>query len=422
MQPKILASALLATLLAAPVMAGTQVLLPAQSGDMVATTLRASSSTASITTARRTTLRTPALPAQYEQAPISVSWALDHDSELQALPQPFASDSREYWRDVSASELQQGLRLPLTAPGAVIRLSPGDAVGGKLNAADVHLQLGAQSLTANTASARIADAAEMREAGMDLPAATMVMQLKPELGTGMATLKVPTASGRYVVHVFEPQSPFMVTSKADRTDVLIGNAVQVRVGLKDADRSLPLNSVGGLLRAPDGSTTRLSFRRQADGSFTADVRPRNASSTPGLWEVHAFTQGLDEAGNVIRRDTTTAFAAAQPTARLSGLASTALAADQGIDITLGVTAQSTSRYAVSGVLYGRSANGVMVPAAFAQSASVMRPGEGQLKLHFDPTSLQGVSAPYELHDLRLQDQPAVGLLERRAVAMRFSTL
>jgi hypothetical protein len=414
MKPRILASAVLAICTATPALAGTHALLPPQSGDMVPTTLLARSTTSHLTAARA------ALPrAHVEQTPLSVNWPLAHDATLQPQPQTFARSSREYWRDVSASELQQGLKLPLSAPGAIIRLSPGDRTVGKLDPAGVHLQLGRQSLNANSASSRVADAASLHAAGMDVPAASMVMQLKPELGTGVATLQVPAARGRYVVHVFEPQSPFTATARADRGDLLQGQSVHVRVALQDAGREIPLKSVGGLLRAPDGSTTTLSFRRQADGSFTADARPLSIPATPGLWEVHSFTMGRDSAGNEIRRDTTTVFAAALPDARLNGLAHTARAADRGIDIALGVTAKGASRYAVSAVLYGRGADGQMVPAAFAQSAAWMRPGNGTLTLHYDASSLQGVGAPYELRDLRLQDQPAVSLLERRAVAMRF---
>ena len=94
--------------------------------------------------------------------------------------------------------------------------------------------------------------------------------------------------------------------------------------------------------------------------------------------------------------------------------------DGGIDIALGVDVRSGSRYAVSAVLYGRGADGRAQPVAYAQSAAWLENGSGELRLHFDPASLQGAAPPYELRDLRLQDQPAVGLVERRAQALRFS--
>lgn len=420
MKQRILVVALLAICTAAPAFATTHAMLPAQAGDLVPSTLRAR-------VAPRPRLKwaptSPATPqVRMETQPVSVNWPLPHDSPVQSEAQPFTRSSREYWMDVSASELQQGVKLPVTAPGALIRLSPGDAQVGRLQPGDVHIQLGRQSLNATDATSQLADTQSLRTAGMDVPAASMVMKLKPELGSGVATLQVPAASGRYVVHVFEPQSPFTVTARADRNDLLLGGNVHLRVAMHDQSKDLPLDAVGGFLRAPDGSTTMLSYRRQKDGSYIANAQPRNIPSTPGLWEVHSFTSGTDASGQEVRRDTTTVFSAAVPDARLSGLVTTARAADQGIDITLGITAQSASRFAVTGVLYGRDDSGRMVPAAFAQSAAVLNRGNGQLVLHYDPTSLAGISAPYELHDLRLQDQPAVGLLERHAVALRFSSL
>ena len=417
---RILVTALLAVFTAVPAFAATHALLPAQPGDLVPSTLRAR-------TAPRPSLKhaptVAAMPQiRMETQPVSVSWALPHDSLIQSDTQPFTRSSREYWMDVSASELQQGVKLPVTAPGAMIRISPGDGQVGRLQPSDVHLQLGRQSLRASDATSQLADTQSLRAAGMDVPEASMVMKLKPELGSGVATLQVAAASGRYVVHVFEPQSPFTVTARADRNDLLLGGNVKLSVAMHDDSKNLPLNAAGGFLRAPDGSTTMLVYRRQHDGSYVANAQPQNIPTTPGLWEVHSFTSGTDASGQEVRRDTTTVFSAAVPDARLDGLISTARASDKGIDITLGVTAQSASRFAVSGVLYGRDASGRTVPAAFAQSAAVLSRGKGQLVLHYDPSSIVGVDAPWELHDLRLQDQPAVGLLERRAVALRFSTL
>ena len=417
---RILVGALLAICTTAPAFAASQALLPAQPGDLVPSTLRARIAPSPGLKLAPTSPATPQV--RMETQPVSVSWALPHDSPVQSQTKPFTRSSREYWMDVSASELQQGVKLPVTAPGALIRLSPGDAQVGRLQASDVHVQLGRHSLTSTDATSQLADTPSLRAAGMTVPAASMVMKLKPELGSGVATLQVSAARGRYVVHVFEPQSPFTVTARADHNDLLLGGNVQLRVAMHDDSKDLPLEAVGGFLRAPDGSTTMLSYRRQKDGSYTANAQPRNIPSSPGLWEVHSFTSGTDPDGQEVRRDTTTVFSAAVPDARLSGLATTARAADQGIDMTLGITVRSASRFAISGVLYGRDDGGRMVPAAFAQSAAVLTRGNGQLVLHFDPASLAGVGAPFELHDLRLQDQPAVGLLERHAVALRFSSL
>ncbi len=420
MKHRILASALLAIFTAAPAFAGTHALLPAQSGDMVPTTLLTPAAPAASLSSSTSAIQPRTRQPSVERQPISVNWALPHDHPVTSEEKPFVRSSREYWIDVSASALQRGIELPLSAPGAIIRLSPSDPQGGPLDASKVQLRMGRQSLNVQQASSTLADAASLRAAGMDVPQASMMFKLNPEFGSGQATLQAPDASGRYVVHVFEPQSSYSVAARGDRGEVLLGDDVHVRVAMHDADKATPLLAVGGFLRAPDGTTTTLAYQQQPDGSFTTDAQPRNIPSTPGLWEVHSFTAGTDADGHEVRRDTTTVFAAAVPTARFNGVATTSRSADHGIDIALGVTAASASRFAASVVLYGRDADGSMVPAAFAQSAAVLGKGDSQLVLHFDPASLSGVGAPYELHDLRLQDQPAVSLLERQAVALRFN--
>ena len=413
MTPRTLSIALLGLLVSTGALATTHTLLAAGADDMVPGALAAR----------------PALVAQVagvatpqphvEHQPVSVSWALPHDAPVQAVPQPFARPSKEYWTDVSASELQRGIALPLTAPGAVIRLSPSDVQRGKLSADGIRLRIGGRSKDAAQARRRIAGTQSLRAAGMDVPDGSTVLQLDPTVGAGEATLQAPAASGRYVVHVFEPNSTLSVEARAARDAALLGRPIHVRVAMHDGKHARALQAVGGFLRAPDGTTTLLDYRANRDGSYSVDALPTQASGTPGLWELHSFTVGDDGHGNAVRRDTTTVFAVAVPDARLTGTADTRRAADHGIDIALGVQAQGASRFAVSGVLYGRDAHGRTVPGAYAQSAAWMTPGNGSLVLHFDPSSLAGIGAPYELHDLRLQDQPAISLVERRALALRF---
>lgn len=415
MKRQIITASVLALLTAAgPAFAATQALLPASATDLVPAHLLAASPGVTRLSARA------AHPQRVEHRPIRVSWLLPHDAVMQALPQAFARPSREYWMDVSATELQRGVELPLTAPGAVIRLSPSDVRGGRLQADKVQLRLRGQTLTGGQASSTVANAQALASSGMAVPDASLVMQLRPELGAGPATLQAANASGRYVVHVFEPRSALTVTAKADRDDLLLGQRVHVDVAMADGDRARPLQAAGGFLRAPDGTTTVLAYRNDGHGHFGVDATPTQASSVPGLWELHSFTIGDDGHGQTVRRDTTSVFAVAVPNVRLNGVATTRRAADRGIDITLGLTAQSASRFAVSGTLYGRGEGGRMVPGAYAQSAAWLAPGSAELTLHFDPSSLGGIGPPYELRDLRVQDQPAVSLVERRALALRFA--
>ena len=409
--------ALLAGALPLSAFAATQNLLPAQPGDLVPTLVHARMAS---TTAAVSSRLAPAAPQVHvEQQPIQVSWALSSTESLQATPTPVRRESREYWREVSDTELQRGVDLSTTAPGAIIRLSPGKG-GTRLQPADLRVQVGGKRFDGNTATRHVADTEQLKAAGMEATDASMALQLRPELGTGRTTLQAPKAHGRYVVYVYEPQSPLVVEAQADRPELLLGGNLQVALNLRDGVQPRALTAATGVLRSPDGNTTAVSFQRQADGSFVATAVPAQQAGVPGLWEVQSTVTGTDANGREVRRNVNTAFAVAVPDARFTGNVEPKRASDGGIDIALGVDVRSGSRFAASGVLYGRGADGRELPVAYAQSAAWLETGSGELRLHFDPASLRGAAPPYELRDLRLQDQPAVGLVERRASALRFS--
>src|SRR5687768_7444513 len=98
----------------------TQPLLPAGGNDQVPTRLAA----------------LPAPAGQFERAPVSFSWALDPSDPL-STPDTHVAESRESWQTVEGSELARGVDLALTAPGAMIRVSPASG-SARLDPADIH--------------------------------------------------------------------------------------------------------------------------------------------------------------------------------------------------------------------------------------------------------------------------------------------
>ena len=409
--------ALLAGALPLSAFAASQNLLPPQAGDLVPTLVHARMASPAAAVSSRLAPTAPQI--HEERQPIQVSWALDPAAPLDAAPQPVRRESREYWRDVSDAELQRGVDLATTAPGAIIRLSPGKD-SARIRPADLRVQIAGRQFDGNAATRHVADTAQLQAAGMDATDASLALQLRPDLGAGRTTLQAPTAHGRYVVYVYEPQSPLVAEAQADRAELLLGGSLQVSVHLRDDAQARAPDDVSGVLRSPDGDTTPLRFRRQAGGNFVAIASPAKQAAAPGLWEAQSIVTGKDANGREVRRIVTTTFAVAVPDARFLGTAEPRRATDGGIDVALGVDVRSGSRYAVSGVLYGRNADGVVLPAAYAQSAAWLEAGSGELHLRFDPASVRGLAPPYELRDLRLQDQPAMGLVERRAEGLRFS--
>lgn len=355
--------------------------------------------------------------ATLERQPLSAAWALDPQQPLAAKPAAFVQESREYWLDASEAELQRGVSLPTTAAAALIRISPHSNNSTRLGIDDLVLRSAAGQFDGRAASQSVADATALRAAGMDVSEGTVIVKLAPALGQGRIELAAPAARGNYLIHVFEPASKSVLKLGAARDSVVAGDSVRITAKLDSARGE----TAKGLLTAPDGHSQAFEFRPLRDGSWQADVVPDAAhAGGPGLWEVHAFASG-SAGGERVLRDAKTAFALARPTARLSGAVENLQGSARGaLELGVGVEVAGASRYQLSGVLYGTGKDGQRRPAAYAQSAAWLEAGAQRIVLRYDAQSLAaaGLSAPYELRDLRLGNQADQTTLERRAIALQ----
>ena len=364
-----------------------------------------------------TTLAKSAI-ANLDHQPLSMSWAIDPAQMLDARPAPFVQQSREYWVDASADQLQQGLALSTSATGALIRLSPHAGNTSVIDASTLSFRANGRLYTANDAVRSAADQDALRAAGMDVPTGSVVVKLTATLGSGRIELIAPTASGGYLVHVFEPASEVVMSLQAERDTMLAGDSVRIVTAIKGAT----LDRVDGLLSAPDGSNQDVRFIRQQDGTYAAEVRPDAAHAGGfGLWEIHAFGNASNRQVNV-PRDARSAFAVSVASARLTGLIDrpTGMAKDRGLTLSVGIQAAMASRYQLAGTLYGTRSDGSLVPAAVAHSAAWLGVGTASITLNFDGSSMteSQLKAPYELRDLRLINQADMSLIERRERAAR----
>lgn len=352
--------------------------------------------------------------ATLDHTPATMSWAVDPAAPLDARPTPFVQSSREYWVDASADQLQRGLRLTTSADGAVIRLSPHAGNRGSIDPATLSFRIDGKLVTSTDAIRSVADEDALRAAGMAVPAGSVVFKMADGVGHGAFELIVAGASGAYLVHVFEPSSPIVLTLRADRDTVIAGESLVIRAAIEGGAR---LDRLNGLLSAPDGHVQDLRFERRVDGSFETRVQPDPAHAGGfGLWEIHAFGNALS--GRIdIARDARDAFAVSVATARLDGSMERIAnpGKDSGVQLRIGIESAVASRYQLAGVLYGTRTDGRLAPVAMAHSASWIAAGNGTIDLRFEAGALQqaGVGAPYELRDLRLINQADMSLLERR---------
>lgn len=355
-------------------------------------------------------MASPLPEGQFERQPVAVAWAMDPAAAL-AADAPYLAQSREYWSAVDAGELKSGFALTTTAPGALVRISPRDhAKSGAVDPGELRLLRDGQPLAAS-AFKRLAGAGELKAAGMDVPDGSVIVQLDDSIGQGRFQLQLSKASGRYLVHVFEPQSDLVLQAQAGRSRLLAGDIIEVAASLQKGGSALAGGVMQAQLVSPSGQTWPMQF---ANGKATGQL-PLDADPGLGLWEVQLFA-GASSKDGPVQRDARTAIEVSQPTARLGG--------DYGFDpgavkFSLPVQVAAAGRYEVRGVLYATNASGESRPVAQAHSANWLEAGERKLDLAFGPGNLpMGYGAPFELRFLELKDQTRLGTLETRELALR----
>lgn len=349
------------------------------------------------------------LPAgEFERKPLSFSWQLNPAAELTAQA-PFVAESREYWAQVDGAELARGHDIDTTAAGAVIRISPAKGAA-PVSADKVQVLRNGRAIAQPESFQRQATAKQLQDAGMDIADGSAVLQLAEANGKGRFQLKMGQAKGRYLVHVFEPNSEYALRAQGNRATLLAGDTLEVSAQLSRDGKSLA-GQMDGMLVSPSGRSLNLSF---ANGKARVQV-PADAASERGLWEVQLFSGAID-AGASIQRDARTVVAIAQPTARLSG----SYEFDTGnLAFRLPVQVGAEGRYELRGTLYATATDGTLRPVSQAHGAAWLAAGERSLSLGFDRSHVpMGYRAPFELRNVELNDQTRMGKLETRELAAR----
>lgn len=361
----------------------------------------------------------PAVPPSrhVEAEPVSYAWPLTLDRSSTA-PQGPAMESRQYWVDTTGRGLEQGLKLPLSSPGAIVRISALHADSGVLlDAQNLKVSVDGQALPATRESGglKLFTGSDLQAQGMSVPTDSLAFQLPGQDQARSLQLQLAGAPAEQplVVHVFEPESQWVGQLSAERHNFLAGGELKLDVGLAGGDEQFAAQSVQAVLVSPDAEQA-WPLEVAGDGFTLVGHAPQDLPDAgEGLYEVHAYLEGRrDDA--VIRRDLKVAVNIAAPTARLSDDIDSL--DESGLKIDLGVEVAAAGRYQVSGQVWGTDSDGSLQPLAMAQSAAVLEPGEGRLRLDV-PASLvleSGLSAPFEVREVQLIDQGRMAVLEARS--------
>lgn len=367
-----------------------------------------------IAPSRLVNLATPV--GKFERKPVSFTYALNPKAALERA-QPSTAESREFWMQVDSSELNKGLMIDTSAPGALIRISP--AQGARdVDTSSVKLARNGKSIANEKAFANIADGSQLQKAGMDVSNGTAIFKVADAQGAGRFELLLANASGRYLVHVFEPNSDVTLQAKTNRENFMVGDELVVNASLGKNEKAMANTQVSGLLVSPSGKTYDITFKNENGALRAVSKLPNEVTQQPGLWEVQVLA-GASDGGLQVQRDVRTVISIAQPTAKLNGAFRFNA---QALSFNMPIQVGSPGRYELSGTLYATARDGVSRPVAQAAMANWFKQGKGSLNLNFGRANLPaGYGAPFELKFVELKDQTRMMQLESRESVARVGT-
>jgi hypothetical protein len=415
-QPHIVRAFLLAsaTMLGAGAEAAPR-FLPAQAGDLVPKAL----------VAPEAALKSAGAPGLAREA-VGMSWAAT--GPVSTAVQAFVGQSREYYAEVSADQLNAGIAIHTTAPRALVRLQPLGSGGGPRDKLAIHPQslvisdAGGRAFASGNGMEMLVTADKLNKAELPFAEGTSAFRLHPDLGAGTFTLRAADVSGseRYLVNVVEPASKYVLAMQTDAPSYLHGQQLTVLPELQEQDGAKvtqrhALKRLEGVVTSPGGRVFPVSFKVDKDGRLRARLAlDADEAPAPGLWEVQAAGEAMVK-GQVVKRTLRVAFGVALPVARLDG--SAAIVNEPGsVGVRLGVEVGAAGRYETRALLYGM-VGGALKPLAVAHAAQWLEPGSQSLVLRYDASLLAGASGPFELRDLNLLDQGRMGVLQRQQRAL-----
>ncbi len=380
--------------------------------------------------ADRLTSDTRAVPASMHQesAAINFSWSADEPPATRrpgAGPTETATtptvESRQYWLDVTGADLAGGVELPLTAPGAVIRISALDSDSGlELDPDKLVLEFDGRPVSADFGPAQISSGADLRREGMPVPEDTLAFRLSDRIGAGTLTVRHEGVRGSLplVVHVHEPESEWVARLALERHNYLAGQPLDFEFSLGDGRQTIGADSIQAVLASPDARQTwPISTGRDNSLAMAAAPLADIDRPAPGLYEAHVYVES-EYRGQTIRRDLRLALNIAPAIAHFSG--EVEHGRGDGLALVLGVDSAVSGRYQVNAEVMGTNERGELELLGFVQSASVLEAGGGQIELALDSDMLRasGLRAPFEVRNLQLLDQGRMFLLEEREQALR----
>lgn len=357
-------------------------------------------------------------------APISVN--LD---ELN-LQQTQTRISDEYWMTVSGRELNQGIALTISQSSSVIRIAArGDISSGALIQADAispkNIQLIAptdsnMSIPEATLIRSLVDSEALATAGLVDDSSALIMSASAK--AGQYQLKVNQsliADAQYLVNVKEKNSPYQLSLSTPSTVEQQTQQLTLDIALSESTDSYTPTA---RLKRANGETTALKMT-YSGGQWQAELPEELIDTSTDKAQVALSEIQVDVItkvnGKPVRRTVKTAFKPYVNSAKILPQVQSQWhdALPQALIFDLDIAKEG--RFGIKGILVGTDTTGQQQAILQTQAAAWLTPEMHQLRVPLDPAIIKasGLTAPFELKALELQDQGQMARISYQAHAL-----
>jgi len=328
-------------------------------------------------------------------------------------------ESREYWFKVSGYELQKGVTLKTTAPGAVIRVSGADGMGKAQVLSPDSLFVSENSKTEKTV--RMASAKVQQSQGVDDPIlseGTLAFKLDKSSAIGSLKLRGDVsmnARADYLVHVFEPESQIVYKAGVQSPTILSGSSLSASGVLQNANAMVAGSHATATLIAPDGRRMALNTFHSKGANKIEESIAYPVAQVPGLWEIEwrvlAHVDGLE-----VERHMRTAFAYGINSAQMNGqMRVQNKSRDAIVRIQVPVQVSQAGRFEVRATAAQKIGDDYY-PVQFLSTAQWLKPGKQVISLELNKNLLRahGVTGAIAIQGIQLMDQTQMLSLQERS--------
>lgn len=345
--------------------------------------------------------------------PMSFSFALDNikgsAEQLKQAHQAVSATSNEYWFSVTGKQLNAGIDVHTTSTDALIKVSRAAGKGEQLDGKALSLL---DNKRANVAG-KIIGEDDLNATGIFAASSAIKMDSSVQPGTFKLSYNHKLASdNQFVIHVKEKHSTNLLKIETSKQAYVAGEDLTFDATMLAGKATLAMDSVEAFIMSPSGKKYSAQAVKGKNGLATINARQfvqadQIEAPITGLYELHLVGKASDK-GMQIQRRGKIAFALAEQTATLAPVK----AAVSGKQTQFALDVNTAGRFEVRGVLYGHDKNGQLQPIMETHAAETFETGMQQLTMKFDQRILKksGLSAPFELKNVRLYDQSRLSRL------------